>query len=95
MPRCAVIPCEKNRGVACDTNDTVISCEAGESRPVVTVLVTRLPRRSKQELGRPLVRARGVDRAMDPTPLLVAEHRQEGMDRRARASHSGAPGTDR
>jgi hypothetical protein len=34
----------------------VIPCEAGESRSVVTVLVTRLPRRSKQDLNENSVR---------------------------------------
>ena len=66
VPRCAVMPCEKNRGVARDTVRRRGPRESGESRPVVTVLVTRLPRRSKYELGRSLAIA---DRAMDPTPL--------------------------
>jgi hypothetical protein len=39
---------------------------------LVTVLVARLPHRSNQELdGRSFAL---VDRAMDPTPLVVAEH---------------------
>jgi hypothetical protein len=42
--------------------DGVAPRENGESRPVVTVLVTRLPRRSKQELGRALVRLAEIHR---------------------------------
>jgi hypothetical protein len=50
MPRCAVMPGEKNRAVAVTRCDAVIPCEAGESRPVVTVLVTMLLHRSMAEL---------------------------------------------
>jgi hypothetical protein len=52
-------------------SDVVIPCEARESRPVVTVLVTRLPRRSNQELGRAL--APLVDLATNPTPRAVRQ----------------------
>ena len=38
--------------------DAVIPCEAGELRRLVTVLVTPSPRRSRQQFGRALVRAR-------------------------------------
>ena len=62
MPRCAVRPCEKNRGVAGDTCDGVAPRDSIESRPMVTVLITWLPRRSKQELGRALVRLAEIHR---------------------------------
>ena len=45
--RCAVMPCEQNRGVG----DAVTLREMGESHPVVTVLVTGLPHRSNQALS--------------------------------------------
>jgi hypothetical protein len=46
--------------------------EAGESRPVVTVLVTQLPHRSKQELHGHS--SHSLSRAMDPTRPVVAVH---------------------
>jgi Protein of unknown function (DUF1513) len=50
--------------------DGVTPRESVESRPIVTVLVTRLPHRGEQELdGHSFALA---DHAMDPTPLVVA-----------------------
>jgi hypothetical protein len=58
VPRCAVMPCEKNRRLGVTRCDAVTPRERAESHPLVTILVTRLPHRSNQELGRALVRAR-------------------------------------
>jgi hypothetical protein len=71
VPRCAVMPCEKNRGLPVTRCDAVTPRERAESPPVVTVLVTRLSRRSNQGLDghSPAL----VDPAMDPTPLTVTK----------------------
>jgi hypothetical protein len=49
MLRCGVMRREKYRGVARARCDGVAPRESHESRPVVTVLVTRPPHRDKQE----------------------------------------------
>ena len=48
--------------------DAVIARESSDSRPVVTVLVTRLPRRSKQDLNGHSFAL--VDGPMNPPPLV-------------------------
>ena len=52
VPRCAVTPCEKIEGLPVTRCDAVFPCEARESRPVVTVLVTMLLHCSMPELER-------------------------------------------